>query len=51
MFTTTQDRPIDPTNLTRTFTTLLRKAVLCRTSASPTSGAATLLLKQASNSS
>ncbi len=26
MFTTPQGRPIDPTNLTRTFTTLLRKA-------------------------
>ncbi|GAA3265003.1 hypothetical protein GCM10010469_35140 [Streptomyces labedae] len=30
VFTTLQDRPIDPTNLTRTFTTLLRKAGLRR---------------------
>ncbi|SBV02202.1 Site-specific recombinase XerD [Streptomyces sp. Ncost-T6T-1] len=30
MFTTPQGRPIDPTNLTRTFTTLLRKAGLRR---------------------
>ena len=30
VFTTPQGRPIDPTNLTRTFTTLLRKAGLRR---------------------
>ncbi|MFE0645909.1 hypothetical protein ACFW2Y_30525, partial [Streptomyces sp. NPDC058877] len=30
MFTTPQGRPIDPTNLTRAFTTLLRKAGLRR---------------------
>lgn len=30
VFTTTQGRPIDPTNLTRAFTTLLRKAGLRR---------------------
>ncbi|MFE4858565.1 hypothetical protein [Streptomyces sp. NPDC056670] len=30
MFTTPQGRPIDPTNLTRTFTPLLRKAGLGR---------------------
>ncbi len=30
MFATPQGRPIDPTNLTRTFTTLLRKASLRR---------------------
>ncbi len=30
MFTTAQGRPIDPTNLTRTFLTLLRKAGLRR---------------------
>ncbi|MBC9731193.1 tyrosine-type recombinase/integrase [Streptomyces sp. TRM68367] len=30
MFTTAQGRPIDPTNLTGTFTTLLRKAGLRR---------------------
>ncbi len=30
VFTTVQGRPIDPTNLTRTFTTLLRKASLRR---------------------
>ncbi|GGW42941.1 integrase [Streptomyces albaduncus] len=30
MFTTAQGRAIDPTNLTRTFTTLLRKAGLRR---------------------
>ncbi|MHB9857443.1 tyrosine-type recombinase/integrase [Streptomyces sp. YIM S03343] len=30
VFTTPQGRLIDPTNLTRTFTTLLRKAGLCR---------------------
>ncbi|SCD39235.1 Phage integrase family protein [Streptomyces sp. di188] len=30
MFTTVQGRPIDPTNLTRTFLTLLRKAGLRR---------------------
>ncbi len=47
MFTTAQGRPLDPTNLTRTFTTLLRKAGLRRIRFHDLRhSAATLLLEQ-----
>lgn len=51
-FTTTQGRPIDPTNLTRTFLTLLHKAGLRRIRFHDLRhSTATLLLDTASNSS